>query len=155
MSIITLIGIDPGIVHSGVVQIQLSTENQSVDVHYELIDGPDAEAIYDAVTRFYHPDNTVITIERYEDRGTAFQTHGPMRKVENDLKRLLPEAQILTNTGIKTVVTDGLMKLFGVWTFSEKSHHQDLRSAARMALRGGLKHEEINTAMAKYVMSVI
>lgn len=154
MTIITLIGIDPGIVHSGVVRIQLNTEQQAVTVQHELIDGPNADAIYEAVQRFSAPD-AVVTIERYEDRGTAFQTHGPMRKVENDLKRLLPEAQVLTNTGIKGVVTDGLMKLFGVWSFDQKSHHQDLRSAARMALRGGLKHDHINTAMAEYVMSVI
>lgn len=154
MSIITLIGVDPGVVHSGVARIQLSTKHQTVDVRHELIDGPDAEAIYDAVTRFYHPD-AIVTIEKYEDRGTAFQTHGPMRKVENDLRRLLPEAQILSNTGIKKTVTDGLMKLFGVWTFSQSSHHQDLRSAARIGMLGGLKHDNVNIAMAKYVMSVI
>ena len=155
MSIITLIGVDPGVIHSGVVQIKLDTVAQHVAVRQQLIDGPDAEAIYAAVTDFTTADNYVLSIEKYEDRGTAFQTHGPMRKVENDLVRMLPEAQVLSNTGIKKTVTDGLMKLFGVWTFNQTSHHQDLRSAARIAMLGGLKHPHINTAMAKYVMSVI
>ena len=100
MSIITLIGVDPGVVHSGVVQIQLDTVRQHVGVRQQLIDGPDALAIYQAVTDYLTVDNYVLSIEKYEDRGTVFDTHAPMRKVEMELVKLLPEAQVLSNTGI-------------------------------------------------------
>lgn len=154
MTIITLIGIDPGVVHSGVVRLQVDPDRKVLKRQHELINGPDAEAIYDAVCRMTTPD-AIVTIEKYEDRGTVFSTHGPMRKVEMELVKLLPEAQVLSNTGIKKTVTDGLMMLLDVWFFDQPSHHQDLRSAARTGIYGGLKHPHINTALAKYVMSVI
>lgn len=43
------------------------------------------------------------------------------------------------------------MNLLGVWKFSTVTHHQDLRSAARIALFGMLKNEETNRLLADVV----
>ena len=75
-----------------------------------------------------------------------------MRSIEAALKRSLPSVEILDNTGVKKVVTKPLMQLLDCWDFPTVTHHQDLRSAARIALYGGLKDQEINSLLTKIVM---
>jgi hypothetical protein len=58
---------------------------------------------------------------------------------------------VLNNTGVKKVVRQPLMELLGVWKFSTTTHHQDLRSAARIALLGMLKHQELNRLLTEVV----
>jgi hypothetical protein len=49
------------------------------------------------------------------------------------------------------VVRRQLMELVGVWSFTTSTHHQDLRSAARIALLGMLKHAVTNELLADIV----
>jgi hypothetical protein len=58
---------------------------------------------------------------------------------------------LLMNTGVKKVVRRQLMDLLGVWSFSTVTHHQDLRSAARIAIYGMLKHAVMNELLADVV----
>ena len=151
MSIITLIGIDPGIVDTGAVTFVLKTRRLTLDVTAEKLPGSLPEPIEEYVKR-NSGDHTLTFVEAYRDRGTVFNTHGTMRNIEAALRRSLPSVEILDNTGVKKVVTKPLMQLLGCWDFPTVTHHQDLRSAARIALYGGLKDPEINSLLTRIVM---
>ena len=151
MSIITLNGIDPGIVDTGAVTFFLVPDKLELNVYAEKLPGGIPEPIEEYV-RHNTRDRTLTFVEAYRDRGTVFNTHGTMRNIEAALKRSLPGVEILDNTGVKKVVTKPLMQLLGCWDFPTVTHHQDLRSAARIALYGGLKDPEINSLLTQIVM---
>jgi hypothetical protein len=151
VSIITLVGIDPGIVDTGAVTFSLDPERLTLDVSAEKLLGSDPEPIEEYVKRNTR-GRTVTFVEAYRDRGTVFNTHGTMRQIEAALRRSLPGVEILDNTGVKKVVTKPLMQLLNCWDFPTVTHHQDLRSAARIALYGGLKNQEINWLLTQIVM---
>jgi hypothetical protein len=151
VSIITLNGIDPGIVDTGAVTFYLDTEQLTLAVYAEKLLGSDPEPI-EAYVTCHTGDRTFTFVEAYRDRGTVFNTHGTMRNIEAALRRSLPGVEILDNTGVKKVVTKPLMQLLGCWDFPTVTHHQDLRSAARIALYGGLKDLEINSLLTQIVM---
>lgn len=152
MGIHTLFGVDPGIVHTGVVMFKFDTITKNFRKEFAVIDGTDPGAVASWIRARNTTDHGIITIEKYDDRGTAFSQHAAMREMETNLKRLIPGALVLSNTGIKKVITQATMKLFELWDYSEKTHHQDLRSAARIGLYGGIKDEATNTALAKVMM---
>jgi hypothetical protein len=151
VSIITLNGIDPGIVDTGAVTFYLDTEHLTFAVSTEKLTGGLPEPIEKYVKQ-HVGDRTLTFVEAYRDRGTVFNTHGTMRNIEAALRRSLPDVQILDNTGVKKVVTKPLMQLLNCWNFPTVTHHQDLRSAARIALYGGLKDQEINSLLTRIVM---
>ena len=151
MSIITLVGIDPGIVDTGAVTFFLDPGKLTLDVRAEKLLGSAPEPIEEYVKRNTRA-RTLTFVEAYRDRGTVFNTHGTMRNIEAALRRSLPGVEILDNTGVKKVVTKPLMQLLGCWDFPTVTHHQDLRSAARIALYGGLKDQDINSLLTQIVM---
>jgi hypothetical protein len=151
VSIITLVGIDPGIVDTGAVTFSLDPVKLTLDVSAEKLLGSAPEPIEEYVTRNTR-DRTFTFVEAYRDRGTVFNTHGTMRQIEAALRRSLPGVEILDNTGVKKVVTKPLMQLLNCWDFPTVTHHQDIRSAARIALYGGLKNTEINSYLTQIVM---
>lgn len=152
MSIISLVGIDPGLVHSGVVGIELNTEKKIVIIDHRIVEGDNVKLISRIAAGFAeHGGESHIFIEKYIDRATAFATHGKMRVMEADLKNALTAAKLIDNTGVKKVVTPKLMKLLDVWDFP-MTNHRDLQAAARIALYGALKDDRLNTILAKIVM---
>ena len=58
---------------------------------------------------------------------------------------------VLQNMGVKKVVKSPLMELLGVWNFNTPTHHQDLRSAARIGLLGMLKDDILNKLLTDIV----
>lgn len=151
MSIITLIGIDPGLVDSGAVTFKIDTAKLALTVSAEKLVGSDPAPIEDYLKRHSTKD-TLTFVEAYRDRGTSFSTHKVMREIEAALRRSQPGIVVLDNTGVKKVVSPALMRMLDCWTFSTVTNHQDLRSAARIALYGGLKNPDINDFLTKYVM---
>ena len=101
MSRVTLIGVDPGLVHTGVVAMHFHPDVLTCAVEHEAISGANVAAVKDWVTR---------------------------------------------------VVTQELMELLGVWKFSTPTHHQDLRSAARIALLGAMKEDVLNGLLTRVVL---
>lgn len=61
----------------------------------------------------------------------------------------------LDNMDSKNVVKNDLLKLFKLYSFSTRSHHQDLRSAARIMLFGALKQNDTNALIADVVRDTI
>ena len=145
MSMTHAIGVDPGLVHTGVVSLVFRPAAQMIDVEHTLINGPDAASVAAWVR-----GRKNVYIEQYRVR-QHFSTDTRMLAVEQDLRAAIPSAKFLANTGIKRVVLQPMMELLEVWAWSRSSHHQDLRSAARIALLGMLKDEVTNQLLADVV----
>lgn len=64
-----------------------------------------------------------------------------------------PEVYALDNSGVKNMVSRALLELLHSWQFPTKSNHQDVRSAARIAILGMLKNEHLNRLLADIVVS--
>lgn len=149
MSIAHIVGIDPGLVHTGVVSLTFRPAAQRVDVEHTLITGPDATGAAAWIRGTAGPSSKVY-IEQYRPR-QRLQQDVLMVQLEQDLRRALPSATFLPNTGIKRVVPQAVMEALEVWAFKPTSHHQDLRSAARIALLGMMKVSYTNVILADAV----
>ena len=146
MSVAHVIGIDPGLVHTGVVSMIFKSEQRVVEIRHELVDGPDADAVRLWVSDHFDPRPKVY-IERYRPR-QQLNADQRMLALEHELRRALPYATFLQNMGIKRVVVQPVMEVLDVWTFHTTSHHQDLRAAARIALLGMVKDDSTNPVLA-------
>lgn len=151
MKPVLIVGVDPGLVHTGVVFMQFHQAARELYVDSKVVNGPDAAA----VKMFFGANQPAkIFIEGYKPR-SHFDSDDRMTKAVQDMKRELPGAAVLLNTGVKKVVRQPLMEALGIWTFSKKTHHQDLRSAARIAVLGMLKDEELNLLVSDYVRDLL
>ncbi len=141
-------GIDPGVVHTGVVQLMLDPAFKQWQVQSCVIAGLDC----DAVVEWFDTKWSFATfIEGYRQR-SHFTVDADMTRAINELKRRIPNATVLDNMGVKKVVKQELMELLGLWKFSSTTHHQDLRSAARIGLYGLMKNADWNPILAGFVM---
>lgn len=144
----TVIGVDPGIVHTGIVMLDFDLESQHLTVDHRAIDGLQADAAWDAVkdmTGFDNFGTFDIFIEEYRPR-SAYSVDPEMVAANSRFKHTLG-GKLLRNTGVKKVVTRELMELCHVWKFSTTTHHQDLRSAARIALLGMMLDPALNQVL--------
>jgi hypothetical protein len=142
-----VVGVDPGLVHTGVVRLVFRPERQLIEVEHVAIPGPDAAAVRDWADG-YAP-RPVIFIEGYQPRH-HYGTDPQMLAAVNEMRRVT-HGTVLLNTGVKKVVRRGLMELCGVWSFSTPTHHQDLRAAARIALLGMLRDPANNQLLSLLV----
>lgn len=143
----SIVGIDPGLVHTGVVQLAFEPHNKQISVTSEAILGVDDAAVDKVVRWCASSDHGWI--EGYKPRTNL----GTDRRMLDAVARLKKATgyPTLDNMGIKKVITPGLMQVLGCWTFSTPTHHQDLRSAARIALLGFIKTDEGNRMVADVV----
>ena len=63
--------------------------------------------------------------------------------------------KLLRNMGVKKVVSKELMDLLHCWSFPTRTHHQDLRSAARIALLGMMLEPALNQVLYSYTTDTI
>lgn len=150
----TLIGIDPGLVHTGLVILQFDAALCRLSTRWFVIDGPDAAKTRHIVEGVGFTPNQRIFIEGYRPR-LHYGTDARMLDAVKEFKAKLPTAHVLDNMGIKSVVTDDLLKLMELWNFFQVTHHQDLRSAARIALFGALKEPLLNSILTRYVQDAV
>lgn len=145
MSVTHVVGVDPGLVHTGVVLMTFDQPQKIIEVSAEAVPGIDTVRIQ----QFLGASKPHIFIEGYRPRSNL---NSDKRMVEGVAAiRAATKGQVLLNTGVKKVVKKPLMELLGVWSFSTVTHHQDLRSAARIALLGMLKDEQMNRLLANVV----
>lgn len=147
-----VVGIDPGLVHTGVVSMVFIPPKKKIYVNHEVIVGTDAALLKGIVGNWDYTcrSTAVVFIEGYKPRSN-FGTDLRMVKAVNDCQAALPNSKVLNNMGVKKVVKRSFMELLGVWSFSTTTHHQDLRSAARIALLGMLKDDTMNQLLADVV----
>lgn len=145
---VVIIGIDPGLVHTGVVAIELDDLRRSWHVEPHVVAGLDVDEVKDIVTSYDAKD--YVFIEAYRPR-SHYGTDARMGKGVADMKAAIKGSTALDNTGVKQVVGQPLMEMLGVWKFSQTTHHQDLRSAARIGLYGALKVPYLNQILTEFV----
>lgn len=149
MSLVEVIGVDPGLVHTGVVGLAFGTRSRTLLITHTVIDGPDAAAVAKWIGQ-PRPKKPTVYVEAYRPRQNL-NSDQRMTRVEHELRAALQGAKFLPNMGIKRVITHELMDLLGLWDYPTSTHHQDLRAAARIALLGMVKEAATNQIVADMV----
>lgn len=145
-------GVDPGIIHTGVVTLGVAEGNHALHVNHEAILGPDADAVdrFIANEEYRMQAKSVTFIEDYRPR--HHMTHDKdMLKAVSEVRQATG-GKVLDNMGIKKIVKPKLLDLLGIGKFSTPTHHQDLLSAARILVLGMLKDDDLNKVLADIVM---
>ena len=75
----------------------------------------------------------VSIYEHFEARDNSKAKDNSVLETIAEIQRLIPYAEPFRNGGYQTDVPDELLKALGLWKFG-KSHHADVRAAARLAL---------------------
>ena len=146
----TVIGVDPGIVHTGIVFLDFDTQQRELTVKHAVVDGLDAPAARQVITGWTGRAMSTldIFIEEYRPR-SGFGVNQPMMVANAEFRNELG-GTLRPNTGVTKVVSRELMELCHVWSFSTTTHHQDLRSAARIALLGMMLDPALNKVLYTY-----
>jgi len=147
MSVTHVVGIDPGLVHTGMVSMLFNLDNQTINLLDRVIDGPDARAVRASIPLL--GPKPVKFIEGYRPRSNFYGDNKMVQTVAEMAREI--KATVVPNMGAKQMVRQPLMELLGVWKFSTVTHHQDLRAAARIAVYGMLKDDELNDLIATVV----
>jgi hypothetical protein len=150
LTVAHVIGVDPGIVDTGCVSLLFKPAFRTLEVEHIVIPGDDATAVSDWVHHASRPPKQFVFVEKYTPR-MKLDSDQRMVQAEQNLRRAMPEAQFLPNMGIKRVIPQTLMEVFGVWSWPTVTHHQDLRSAGRIAMLGMVKDRQLNAVMADVV----
>ena len=137
----SFIGIDPGLVHTAGVAVQASHSIASFTVHTKVVDGISDSALAEmaewalAVKAEWGQEKTMdaVAIEGYRPRG-HYQGDSNMMQAIKHLQTQIPGSSQVPNMGVKKVITNDTLKLLRLWNFQPKTHHQDLRSAARIGM---------------------
>ena len=82
----------------------------------------------------------VSIYEHFEARENSKSRDNSVLETIAEIQKLIPEAEPCRNGGYKSDVPDNLLKALGLWKFG-KSHHQDIRAAARLALFYALRND--------------
>lgn len=139
-------GVDPGLVHTGVVKLWINPMRRSVTVSATVVSGTDAAT----VARVIGPGKHHVFIEGYKPR-SHYDTDNKMVAAVVELHAAIKGSKVLLNHGVKKIIRRPLMEMLGVWNFAQPTHHQDLRAAARIALLGMVKNEELNELLTQIV----
>ena len=82
---------------------------------------------------FYKIECDKVIFEHFEARDNSKSKDNTVLETIAEIQRLIPYAEPFRNGGYKSDIPDNLLKILGLWKFG-KSHHQDVRAAARLAL---------------------
>ena len=105
---------------------------------------------FEETGRFLNPD--VVVIEKYEARDNDMAKDNSVLETIALLQAVYPKAILQRNAGYMTDIPNNLLKVLGLWKF-EKSHHQDVRAAARLGLFWAMRNdiEEVIVDIGKAV----
>lgn len=81
-----------------------------------------------------------VIFEHFEARDNSKAKDNTVLETIAEIKRLIPEAENVRNAGYSTDVPNELLKALGLWKF-EKSHHNDVRASARLALFYAMRND--------------
>lgn len=86
-------------------------------------------------------DVDVVVVEQYEARDSDRAKDNSVLATIAYIQLKYPEAILQRNAGYQTDIPNDLLKALGLWQFKEKSHHQDLRAAARLGLFWAMRND--------------
>lgn len=137
----TIIGIDPGAIHTGCVALLFNPPKRTIDVTYEVIDGVDVTAVRAWVETKSPAWATFI--EDYNP-GNYGREDKRMSEALGRLKAEFPPSddpivKYVDNAGINTLLPSAVLEIFQVDRFPVTTHHNDLVSAGKIALLGMLQ----------------
>ena len=138
----SIIGIDPGEVHTGCVALLFNEGDRTIDVHYAVINGVEVVEVRAWIEDMVKP--AAIFIEDYNP-GNFGRVSKRMSEALGRLKAEFPPAdhpyivKYVDNAGINTLIPIAVQRAFGVSRFSVSTHHNDLVSAGKIALLGMLQ----------------
>ena len=81
----------------------------------------------------YNLKADVVVVEQFEARDNDKSKDNSVIETIDFIKTCYPDLFLQRNAGYKSDIPDSLLKELGLWKF-KKSHHQDVRAAARLAL---------------------
>ena len=99
----------------------------------------------DGIKKWYDEEFSKIKFDKvifecFEARENSKSRDNSVLETIAEIQKLIPEAEPCRNGGYKSDVPDNLLKALGLWKFG-KSHHQDIRAAARLALFYALRND--------------
>ena len=151
-----VIGIDHGNVHTGLVELNWDFHNQELRITARSVDGITEQSVIELrrciQRRVWRKSN--IIVEEYRPK-SHFSSDTKMVEGQAMLKLHIPSAKIINNSGVKSIVTKELLQLLDLYDWSTTTHHNDLRSAARIALLAMLRDERANNRLAKFVEAAL
>lgn len=74
-----------------------------------------------------------VIFEHFEARDNSKSKDNSVLETIAEIQKLIPEAEPFRNGGYKSDIPDELLRALDLWKFG-KSHHNDVRAAARLAL---------------------
>ena len=93
---------------------------------------------FETVGSSLKPD--VVVVEQFEARDNDKAKDNSVIETIDFIKMCYPDLILQRNAGYKSDVPDELLKALGLWKFG-KSHHQDVRAAARLALFYAMRND--------------
>ncbi|AEB80908.1 TPA: hypothetical protein U0688_001624 [Streptococcus suis] len=75
----------------------------------------------------------VVIVEEYQVRDNDYSRDNSVAETVEAVQACFPNVELVRNAGYVSDIPDQLLRKLGLWTF-DKSHHQDVRAAARLAL---------------------
>ncbi len=155
LSIAHVIGIDPGLVHTGCVSLRFDETHRTITVRHTVVRGPDVDKTRKWIQSLEEPGpRPHIFIEKYAPR-QRLSTDERMVKADAAFLTGLRGCKMIRNHGSKQIVKPEVMKMLGVWQFPTPTHHQDLRAAARIGLFGMMKDPPLNAWLADIVKDTL
>ena len=108
---------------------------------------------FEEVGRFLDVD--VVVIEKFEARDNDKSKDNSVLENVALFQVLFPESVLQRNAGYQSDIPNELLKRLGLWKF-EKSHHQDVRAAARLGLFYALRNDinEVIYDIGKRILEV-
>lgn len=82
----------------------------------------------------------VVVIEKFEVRDNDHSKDNSVLETIAFIQLCYPNAILQRNAGYQSDIPNELLKLLGLWKF-EKSHHQDVRAAARLGLFYAMRND--------------
>ena len=155
MTLVTAIGIDPGLVNTGVVVLRANTRQHHLNVEHFVIDGKvnHAKQVAELLDSLGYSTKHVF-IEAFRERGNQYAQDKAMRDLMVDFRSVLPKATVLDNMGVKKIVPTEILGIFGMDNFPT-THHRDLESAARILIYGMLKDDKLNEVVYEIVSDYV
>ena len=82
----------------------------------------------------------VVVVEEYKARDSDKSKDNSVLETIAYIQLCYPNLILQNNAGYKSDIPDDLLKILGLWKF-EKSHHQDIRAAARLGLFWAMRND--------------
>lgn len=94
----------------------------------------------------------VVVVEEYKARDNDKSKDNSVLETIAYIQLCYPNLILQNNAGYKSDIPDDLLKILGLWKF-KKSHHQDIRAAARLGLFWAMRNdiEEVIEDVGKVV----